>query len=77
MFKTFKYFKKLVKPGNNVKINFVKDRPGHDIRYALNSNKIRKKLGWKPKINFAEIKLTFEWYNKNKSYYKNLSKRYC
>jgi dTDP-glucose 4,6-dehydratase len=68
--------KKLVKLGNNVKINFVKDRPGHDIRYALNSNKIIKKLGWRPKINFTEgIKLTFEWYNKNKSYYKNLSKK--
>ena len=68
--------KKLVKIGNNVKINFVKDRPGHDIRYALNSNKIIKTLGWKPKVNFSEgIKLTFEWYNKNKSYYKNLSKK--
>ena len=68
--------KKLVKVGKNVKINFVKDRPGHDIRYALNSNKIIKKLGWKPKVNFLEgIELTFEWYNKNKSYYKNLSRR--
>ena len=68
--------KKLVKVGNSVKINFVKDRPGHDIRYALNSNKIIKKLGWKPKVNFSEgIKLTFEWYNKNKTYYKNLSKK--
>ena len=61
---------------NSKLINFVKDRPGHDIRYALNSSKIIKKLGWKPKVNFLEgIKLTFEWYNKNKSYYKNLSRR--
>jgi len=68
--------KRLIKVGNNVKINFVKDRPGHDVRYALNSNKIKKKLGWKPKINFSEgIKLTFEWYTKNKTYYKNLSKK--
>ena len=68
--------RKLVKVGNNVEINFVKDRPGHDIRYALNSNKIIKKLGWKPKVRFMDgIKLTFEWYNKNKSYYKNLSKK--
>ena len=67
---------KLVKIGNNVEINFVKDRPGHDIRYALDSNKIIKTLGWKPKVHFSEgIKLTFEWYNKNKSYYKNLSKK--
>ena len=49
---------------------------GHDIRYALNSNKIIKKLGWKPKVNFAQgIKLTFEWYLKNKSYYNSLSKK--
>jgi len=62
--------------GSNVKINFIKDRPGHDIRYALNSNKIIKKLGWKPKVNFAQgIKLTFEWYLKNKSYYNPLSKK--
>ena len=74
--KLFSISKKLVKIGNNVKINFVKDRPGHDIRYALNSNKIIKTLGWKPKVHFLEgIKLTFEWYNKNKSYYKNLSKK--
>ena len=36
--------KKLIQLGKNVKINFVKDRPGHDIRYALNSDKIKKKL---------------------------------
>ena len=47
--------KKLINLGNKVKINFVKDRPGHDIRYALNSNKIKKKLGWKPKINFEKL----------------------
>ena len=68
--------KRLMKVGNNVEINFVKDRPGHDIRYALNSNKIIKNLGWRPKIHFIKgIKLTFDWYNKNKSYYKNLSKK--
>ncbi len=37
--------KKLINLGNKAKINFVKDRPGHDIRYALNSNKIKKNLG--------------------------------
>jgi dTDP-glucose 4,6-dehydratase len=68
--------KKLVKLGNNVKIKFVKDRPGHDIRYALNSNKIKKKLSWKPKTSFSEgIKLTLNWYFENKSYYKSLSKK--
>ena len=68
--------RKSIKLGNKVKINFVKDRPGHDIRYALNSNKIKKKLGWRPKINFSKgIKLTLDWYLKNKSYYKSLSKK--
>ena len=68
--------RKSIKLGNKVKINFVKDRPGHDIRYALNSNKIKKKLGWQPKTNFSKgIKLTLDWYLKNKSYYKSLSKK--
>jgi dTDP-glucose 4,6-dehydratase len=59
-----------------IKINFVKDRPGHDLRYALNSNKIKKELKWKPKTNFANgIKKTFEWYLNNNNYYKSLSKK--
>ena len=67
---------KFIKIGNKVKIKFVKDRPGHDIRYALNSSKIRNKLGWYPKISFSNgIKLTFDWYLKNKNYYKSLSKK--
>ena len=67
--------KNKIKLGKKVKIIFVKDRPGHDVRYALNSNKIKKKLGWYPKTNFRQgINLTFDWYNKNKNYYKTLSK---
>ena len=62
--------------GKKVKILFVKDRPGHDVRYALNSNKIKKKLGWYPKTNFKQgIKLTFDWYQKNQKYYKSLTKK--
>ena len=68
--------KKIINLGKNVKISFIKDRPGHDVRYALNSNKIKKSLGWHPKTNFKEgIKLTFDWYYKNKSYYKSISKK--
>ena len=68
--------KKIDNLGKKVKILFVKDRPGHDVRYALNSNKIKNKLGWKPRTNFSQgIKLTFEWYLKNKTYYKSLSKK--
>ena len=68
--------KKIINLGKKVKISFVKDRPGHDVRYALNSNKIKQNLNWYPKISFKEgIKLTFNWYNKNQTYYKSLSKK--
>ena len=47
-------------------ISFVKDRPGHDYRYAINSNKIRNKLGWEPKTLFQDgIELTIKWYLNN------------
>jgi len=71
-----KQSKKFIDLGNNVKINFVKDRPGHDVRYALNSHKIKKELGWFPKINFKNgIELTLKWYLKNNSYFKFLTKK--
>ena len=71
-----KISKKRMNIGKKVKILFVKDRPGHDLRYALNSNKIKNKLGWYPKTNFRQgIKLTFDWYNNNKAYYKSLLKK--
>ena len=55
---------------------FVKDRPGHDTRYALNSSKIIKKLKWKPKVTFKKgIRYTFEWYKNNQLYFKSLSKK--
>ena len=46
--------KKKFSLGKKVKIKFVKDRPGHDIRYAINSNKIKKQLKWKPRVKFKE-----------------------
>ena len=46
------------------------------MRYAINSNKIRKKLGWKPNINFKKgLEKTFDWYCNNKAYYSLLSKK--
>ncbi len=67
--------KRIMNIGKNVKIKFVRDRPGHDIRYALNSNKIKKQLKWKPRTKFKQgIDLTFKWYNNNKKYYKTLKK---
>jgi dTDP-glucose 4,6-dehydratase len=62
--------------GDNVKIKYIADRPGHDQRYALNSNKIKKKLNWKPQIKFDNgLKETFLWYLNNKKYYSSLTKR--
>ena len=62
--------------GKNVKIEFVKDRPGHDIRYALNSSKIKKELKWIPKMNLHEgIIKTFQWYLENKKYYQSIYKK--
>jgi dTDP-glucose 4,6-dehydratase len=54
-------------------IAFVEDRPGHDVRYSLDSSKIRK-LGWKPKYGFSEgLKETVEWYLKNEWLWKPLA----
>ena len=67
---------KKIKIGKKVKIIFVKDRPGHDFRYALNSNKIKKKLKWKPKINLNQgISKTVDWYIKNQEYFKKLNEK--
>ena len=67
---------KLSRIGNKVKIKFVKDRPGHDVRYALNSKKIQKKLKWKPvtKIKDGLLK-TIDWYINNLKYFKSISKK--
>ncbi len=52
--------------------NWVKDRPGHDRRYAIDSTKIRTELGWQPKhTNFAEgLAETIEWYRNNESWWR-------
>lgn len=54
-------------------IEFVKDRPGHDRRYAIDWSKINKELGWKPKIDLdTGLKLTINWYLKNKEWWKKI-----
>jgi len=64
------------KIGSNVKIRYVKDRPGHDLRYAIDSKKIKKKLKWLPTTKIKDgIKKTFLWYQSNKKYYSPLSKK--
>ena len=56
---------KLNAPHNRLKI-LVKDRPGHDRRYAIDNKKIRTELNWSPKFNFSEaILVTIEWYLEN------------
>jgi len=64
------------KKKQNIKIEFVKDRPGHDFRYALNSGKIRKKLGWKHLYSFNKALIkTIEWYLKNPKFYSTKQRR--
>ena len=54
-------------------IRFVKDRPGHDRRYALDISKIKKELGWEPKIPFEEgLKETIKWYIENKDWWQEI-----
>ncbi len=65
------------KIGKKVKIKFVKDRPGHDFRYSLNSKKIRKEIGWKNKINLVKgLNMTIDWYLKNKKFINSISKKF-
>ena len=54
-------------------ITYVKDRPGHDVRYAINANKINRDLGWKPKESFESgILKTVQWYLTNKEWCENI-----
>ena len=62
--------------GKKVKIKFVKDRPGHDLRYALDSKKITKISKWRPLKDFETgLKETFNWYYRNYGFFKNFSKK--
>jgi len=55
-------------------IEFVDDRPGHDVRYSLDSTKIRRQIGWKPKHNFKEaLENTVRWYTSNEWWWKPLA----
>ena len=54
-------------------IEFVKDRPGHDRRYAIDSSKIQNELGWKPEFNFENaISHTIDWYLQNKNWWQRI-----
>ena len=62
--------------GKKVKIKFVKDRPGHDFRYALNSKKIANALNWHPSKDFKTgLRETFDWYLNNFNFFNNFSQK--
>ena len=67
-----------IKPRGNLTsykelITYVKDRPGHDFRYAIDSSYIEKELGWKPAVNFdSGIKKTIKWYLENEEWWKKI-----
>ena len=68
---------KKIKIGKKTKIIFVKDRPGHDFRYALKSKKILKTLKWKSKINLEDgISETIKWYQENNKFFIKISKKF-
>ena len=54
-------------------ITFVKDRPGHDRRYAIDCSKLKRELGWKQSVTFAEgLEKTVDWYLENKDWVMNV-----
>ncbi len=62
-------------PGTSEKlIKYVKDRAGHDMRYAIDSSKLQKELGWKPSLQFEEgLELTVDWYLQNAEWLENVT----
>ncbi|PZO28204.1 MAG: dTDP-glucose 4,6-dehydratase [Flavobacteriaceae bacterium] len=55
-------------------IAYVKDRPGHDLRYAIDASKINRELGWKPSVTFEEgLSQTIDWYLANETWLKNVT----
>ncbi|NER13260.1 dTDP-glucose 4,6-dehydratase [Leptobacterium flavescens] len=55
-------------------ITYVKDRPGHDLRYAIDASKISKELGWKPSVTFEEgLEKTIDWYLNNQEWLNNVT----
>ena len=64
-----------LKNGSSEKlIRYVKDRPGHDLRYAIDASKINKDLGWSPSVSFEEgLSTTIDWYLQNNKWLENVT----
>ena len=62
-------------PGESAQlITYVKDRPGHDLRYAIDANKINKELGWEPTVTFEQgLEITIDWYLNNQEWLNNVT----
>jgi dTDP-glucose 4,6-dehydratase len=57
-------------------ITFVEDRPGHDLRYAIDPSRIREELGWQPSVTLEEgLRRTVEWYLRNEDWWRPLLDR--
>ena len=55
-------------------ISFVKDRPGHDLRYSIDASKLNNELNWKPSLDFEEgLSKTIDWYLNNVTWLKNVT----
>ena len=55
-------------------ITFVRDRAGHDMRYAIDSRKLQKELGWEPSLQFEEgIEITVKWYLEHQDWLDNVT----
>jgi dTDP-glucose 4,6-dehydratase len=55
-------------------ITYVKDRPGHDKRYAIDANKLSNDLGWKPSVTFEQgLGKTIDWFLENKEWLENVT----
>jgi dTDP-glucose 4,6-dehydratase len=68
--------KKLDRPNSSSSklITFVKDRPGHDLRYAIDASKIKNQLGWTPSVTFEEgLNITIDWYLSNEQWLNNVT----
>jgi dTDP-glucose 4,6-dehydratase len=62
-------------PGTSAKlIRYVKDRPGHDLRYAIDASKINAALGWEPSVTFEQgLALTVDWYLTHSDWLQNVT----